>query len=182
MFSSNRERRLWLYTLLVVGGIYATLGLASRLAGMLRDQGLLESTFLLGMALIGLAVLTQGLTRRPTAAELGVFIGIGAVYLLAFVRIATPEERTHLIEYGVVGVLIYEALTERRRNGGRGPAPALLSVAITAALGAIDEGIQFLLPERVFDVRDLGFNALAGVLGVGGMTLLRQVRPNAPDA
>ena len=32
-------------------------------------------------------------------------MGIAATYLLVFVRMAIPTERSHLIEYGVVAVL-----------------------------------------------------------------------------
>ena len=39
LFTSDRERRLWLWTLAVVVAIYSTLGLAGTLAGALREQG-----------------------------------------------------------------------------------------------------------------------------------------------
>lgn len=64
LFASDRERRLWLWTLAVVVAIYSSLGIA-------------------------------------------------AAYVLAFVRMSIPEERTHLVEYGVVGVFLYQALAER---------------------------------------------------------------------
>jgi len=41
----------------------------------------------------------------------------------------------------------------------------------------LDEGIQWLLPGRVYDLRDVGFNALAAGAGLGaaalGMKLIR---------
>ena len=40
-------------------------------------------------------------------------------------------------------------------------APVALTVAVTALLGTLDEGIQAMLPSRVFDVRDIFFNAFA---------------------
>ena len=40
LFTSNRERRLWLWTLAVVAAIYSTLGLASMLAEVLRERGM----------------------------------------------------------------------------------------------------------------------------------------------
>jgi len=118
-FTSRRERRLWLWTLLVVAAIYSTLGVVRPLAGILREQGLLGGLFMLGMLLVGAAIFTQGLKTRPRGAEIYVALGVAAVYLLLLTRIATPEERTHLIEYGVVAVFIYEALTERANHGRR---------------------------------------------------------------
>ena len=65
LFASARERRLWAWTLAVVVAIFSTLGLARTLAGILRDRGLLDNLFVLGMLLIGAAILTQGLKTRP---------------------------------------------------------------------------------------------------------------------
>jgi hypothetical protein len=55
-------------------------------------------------------------------------------------------------------------LLERARNGRRVPSPAALAVAVTSLLGLLDEGIQAVLPSRVFDFRDVFFNALAGFM------------------
>ena len=64
LFSSARERRLWLWTLAVVVAIYSTLGLAATLAEVLREHGLLEAAsfvlFLLGLLLVGATIVTQG--------------------------------------------------------------------------------------------------------------------------
>lgn len=118
------------------------------------------------MALVGLTILLLGLRARPRLAQVGVALGIAVVYLLVFVRMAIPEERTHLIEYGVLGVLVYQALLERQRNAGAPRRPAILAIAITALLGLVDELIQRFLPGRVFDPRDILFNLLAGTMAV----------------
>ena len=166
LFTSDRERRLWLWTLVVVVGIYSTLGLARTLAGILREEGLLTNAFWLSMLLMASAIVVQGLKRRPGGLEIGVWLGVAGVYLLVLIRMAVPEERTHLMEYTVVALLIYEALTERASNGRRVPVPALLAIGATALLGVLDEGIQALLPSRVFDPLDMLFNALAGLMAV----------------
>ena len=77
LFSSKRERRLWLWTLAVVVAIYSTLGLAQSLVGALREHGLyyvaLDVTlvlFVLGMILVLATVITQGLKTRPGGAEI----------------------------------------------------------------------------------------------------------------
>jgi len=176
LFTSAREKRLWLGAGAVVLAIYATLGVAPALAGLLRDRGLLGVCFSLGTLLVWATILTQGLKLRPRCAEVGVGLGITAVYLLVFVRISIPEERTHLIEYGVVAVLVYEALQERARHGRRVPVPPLLAVLATSLLGAVDEGIQARLPGRVFASRDILFNVLASALAVGAMVALGRAR------
>lgn len=175
-FSSRRERRLWGWTLTVVAAIYSTLGLAATLAGFLRNRGLLDDLFVLGLILIGAAILAQGLTWRPRGIEIVVTLGIVATYLLVFARMAIPEERTHLIEYGVVAVFINEALTERASQGRHVPVPALLAVLATAMVGLLDECIQAFLPNRVFDYRDFLFNGLAAVMAVAASVALAWAR------
>lgn len=173
---AGRERRLWLCTLAALAAIYASLGFAPVLAGELRDRGLIAPAFGLGMLLVGTAIVAQGVRARPRGAEIAVIVGMAAVYLLMFTRIASLEERTHLIEYGVVGLLINEALSERAGQGRRVPAPPLLAAAVTAMLGVLDEGIQAFLPNRVFDPRDILFNALAGAMAVGASAALAWAR------
>ena len=115
LFSSARERRLWLWTLAVVVAIYATLGLAQTLTGALYVEGLLDNAFFLVLLLLVATVVAQGVNVRPRGAEIAVALGITAVYLLVFLRITSSAERTHLFEYGVVGVFIYEAARRARR-------------------------------------------------------------------
>jgi hypothetical protein len=120
----------------------------------------------LGLILIGAAILVIGLKTRPRGAVIGLGFGVAGVYLLTFLRMASPEERTHLFEYCIVALLIYEALTERVIQGNHVPVPALLAILITALFGWVDEGIQALLTNHVFDIRDVGYNALAAVMAI----------------
>ena len=176
LFTSDRERRLWAWTAAVVVAIYSTLGLARTLAGILREEGLLVAAFGLGMLLVGGTVLVVGLRRRPGGLEIGIALGVATAYYMVLVRMALPEERTHLIEYGVVAVLIHEALKERASGNRRVPAPALIAVLAAAAVGAIDEVIQAFLPTRVFDLEDILFNSLAAVMAVASSVALSWAR------
>ena len=179
LFSSKRERRLWLWVALVMVAIYATLGLAQQWAQVLEERGLLDFTvglFLLCMALVGLTILTQGLKVRPGGAEVAVAVGVATAYLLVLTRMTIPTERSHLIEYSIIGVLIYEALSERQSQGRRVPLPPVLAIIATVTLGALDEGIQWLLPNRVFDPVDILFNTIAGTIAVAGSVALTWAR------
>jgi VanZ family protein len=176
-FTSDRERRLWFWAVAVVVAIYSTLGLAGTLAAELRERNLLEASFVLGFLLVVAAIVGSALKRRPGRREVWVALGVTAVYGMVLVRMfITPEERTHLFEYGLVAVLIHQALTERVRNGLRVPIPAVFTVAVTALLGWLDEGIQWVHPNRVYDIRDVGVNALAGLMAIVASLALARAR------
>ena len=167
LYTSDRERHLWLWTLVVLTAIYSTLWVTPSLTGSLRERNLVRISVAVCVFAVVVAIAVQTMRRRPDRREIGVLLDIAAVYLWAFFRMQIPEERTHLIEYGLVAVLIHQALVERRSHGRRVPTSAALTVAVTALLGLLDEGIQAILPGRVYDLRDVGFNALAGLLAIG---------------
>ena len=178
LFTSDRERRLWFWTLSVIVAIYSTLGPARTLADVLRERNLLEVSFVLVVLLVVGALAVAWVKRRPGWGEIGVVLGVGLAYLMVWWRIDSWEERTHLIEYGIVAALIHQALLERVRNGRRVPGPAALTVAVTAQLGTFDAIIQAILPNRVFAVRDIGFNALAGFMVIAArLAIAPQQRP-----
>ena len=176
LFTSVRERNLWLLVLAVLIAIYSTLGPGGALAAFLRERNLLRISIGLVVLLVVGFVAWRWLKSRPSIGEVGVALGIAAVYLFAWVRIPIPEERTHLIEYSLVAILIYLALIERQRNGRRVPVPAFLAIVATALLGLLDESIQALLPKRVFDFIDVGFNAGAGLMAVLAIIALAWAR------
>jgi peptidoglycan/LPS O-acetylase OafA/YrhL len=176
IFTSRRERRLWTWALVAVLAIYSTLGLAQVVVHFLREQNLLRFTFGLLVAGIVAAVIWRWVRQPPSWLEIGVWVAAALVYTIAFIRVETPEERTHLIEYSLVAVLIYQALLERARNGSKVPIPALLAFFATVLLGFLDEAIQWLLPNRYFDPIDVGFNTLAAFTAITATIALTRVR------
>ncbi len=165
-FTSDRERRLWIWTLTVLAAIYATLGPARTLADALREHCVLEVTIIAVVLLVAGSIIVSWAKKRPGWREIGVGLGVALAFLMVGVRINSCEERTHLIEYGILAALIHQALLERVRNGRSVWSPAALTVILTALLGSLDEVIQVFLPNRVFDARDIFFNALAGFMVV----------------
>lgn len=181
-FTSNREKRLWVWTLAVVIAIYSTLGLASKLAKTFEDsQWIGVGLFMFCCLLVLATIAVQGLKRTPSGMEIAVVLGIVAAYTLVFIRMSIPTERSHLIEYGVVAIFIYEALLERAKQGRNVPVPAILAIIATALIGVVDECIQGVIPSRVFDLRDILFNFLAGLMAVAASTALRWARGAPPN-
>lgn len=172
-FTSRREKRLWFWALALVAAIYSTLGLAGTLVDVLRDRNLLDASFGFGLLVVVAVIIGSGIRRNPGKREFWVAAGVVAVYGFVILRMGIgPEERTHLIEYGVVAVLVYQALLERHGNGRDVWRPALLAIALTTLVGVVDELIQAALPSRVFDIRDIGFNVLAALIAVVGSAVV----------
>ena len=149
-FSSSRKRRLWVWALVVVVAIYSTADLARMLADALRELlGLTSDMFNVGMLLVGAMILVQGLRERSRGVEVGFALGVAAIAIIGFARGISAAERSHLIEYTVLALIVHEALLERRDQGRRVPVPAVLAIVGTTPAGVVNECIQFFLPSRV---------------------------------
>ncbi len=191
IFSSGRERRLWLWTLIVVGILYSTLGVTPKVAASLLSRNLNAALFLFGMMLVAATVVSRGLRMRLSGANLGIILGVAAAYILVFVRFTSTEERSHLIEYGVVAAFIHAALEERAKQGRPVPFYPVLAVLAAALIGVVDELIQRFIPNRVFDPMDIFFNTMAGAIAVAAISALawaqkrtdssRPTQSNRPD-
>ena len=108
---------------------------------------------------------------------LGALLCLGGMGLLAWWQ-PLLIERTHLVLYGVLGLLAWRAA-----GHWSGGAPRLLwAGACCALVGLADEVAQYFHPQRVFDPRDVITNALSAWLAMAAVTLLtpvsfRRVRP-----
>ena len=180
-FSSERERRLWLWTMAAVVAIYSTLGLSRTFAVELRNRGLVDAAFLWAFVVILLAIAALALKIRPGGKEVGVWLGVAAAYSFVFIRMALPEERTHVVEYGVVAILVHEALVERASNGRGVTNPALLALGLTILIGSLDEFLQLLIPSRVFDPADMFVNSVSAFMALLAKLALGTRPPSTPQ-
>ena len=85
-----------------------------------------------------------------------------------------PEEAIHFLEYGILGFLLYQALRHHIRDKGI----YFIAFLMGALVGIIDEALQWMIPRRVWDFRDLGINALS--VGLFLVAVWRGIRPNLP--
>jgi hypothetical protein len=103
--------------------------------------------------------------RRPARyAALGAAIGIGVLYALG-ARTGNAEvdavERFHFVEYGLIAALFYRAW----RPAGDG---SLLVMPAVAGLmvGTLEEWLQWFVPARIGEVRDVLLNGVAIACGM----------------
>lgn len=133
--------------------IYSTLGWVRPLCESLRAQGLLSATVTLGAvgtAWVALFALRRDGRVQPVVPWLPLVATVCGFFLVA-AHWGLPEERVHLIQYGLLGVLLGRAL----------PGRLVVALACGWLAGAADEGIQHLLPGRTFDSWDILANGLA---------------------
>lgn len=182
VFRTARERRYWLAAAVLLTAIYATLAWVRPLADFLRAANLLRTVVVLaflGSAATAAAIWLRSRPGRWEAVAMALF---GLVYGGAVLRMERAEEALHFLEYGAFAALLYAALDERRRAGppggwlARPGVPSATTVLATAAAGWLDEGIQGLLPSRVYDLRDVAFNATAGVIVTAAFAVRTRIR------
>ena len=175
LFTSAREKRLWVGALMVVVIIFITLFVGRPLANLFTDGDVRAAIFLLVMLLVGATIIAHGLNAKPSQLEISILLGIIAVYIMFFLRLGLPE-RTHLIEYSVLAIFIHKAIVERMRNGKNIRVPALWAMVGAFLIGVLDECIQIFLPNRVFDLEDILFNGMAVTTAIGSSLILKWAR------
>ena len=170
MFASGRERHRWILVAVVTAAIFSTIGLSGAITPLTSRQDLNAVTFVVGVLLVVSMAVIKGLSVRAVGARFVVATGLAAIVVFVLLRMASPVERSHLIEYGVLAVLIHEALLERNRARSPStrpvPAPALVAIAMTGIIGIVDELVQLVVPSRVFDPIDIWFDLGAAVFAV----------------
>lgn len=97
---------------------------------------------------------------------------VSAAYVYSTIRLwRVPVEAIHFLEYGLLGFFLFRALKYDIRDRSI-YATAFL---IGSFVGIFDEILQWIVPLRIWDIRDVGLNALSsGLFQIG---LWKGIRP-----
>lgn len=186
--TSSKEKRLWARAVACVLAIYCSTPVVRPVANYLRDRNLLRLAVATSFALAVIWIFRVLLRERLGRREVLVLGCVGLIYVVVLSRLPLPEERIHYLEYGILAGLIYSALLQRRfhqlevsekewdEQRFRELGPALAAIGFNALLGWVDEGIQAMIPDRHYDLRDIMMNTLAGTIAVFAMVVLHQAR------
>jgi hypothetical protein len=161
------EIRSWLWAGLWTILILVTIPLARAIANHVEDSAG-TAVFLwltAGTIVAALLVALRALARRQLARGAYVWLMVfgGALLGMAWKLRGNPVEAFHLVQYGVLSVLVYRALLHRCSDNSIYPLSALL----TGSVGILDEWIQWLIPERYWGLRDVAINFTAAILAQG---------------
>jgi len=163
---TQRVLTRWLTVVLWIAVIYTSIPLVRRLVDVFAARWPAE---LIGYGVMVIVVIVTlaaifGLRRRRRRLE-----PVDALWLLAVAALSLlwarhlmgqPQETVHFLEYGVLGVLLYRALRTRIPDATVFVAAALVGLFV----GTVDEIIQWLVPDRYWDYRDILLNGGASVL------------------
>ena len=111
------------------------------------------SLFFSGISILGLSYL-QGVKK--------ILLNLIPLVCLAFLsfQLKIPAERIHFIEYGLLGIFVIRPYAT---GTWKFLLPAFLLVCL---IGAGDELIQWFLPNRVGEWKDVGLNVIGGFFGL----------------
>jgi len=127
----------------------------------------LKIIFLVGIALLVIYLLIK---RQKIKIGYGIIFPLGSFILLTilFFKIKLPEEKVHLIEYAILGFLLF-------KDFFKGRIKLFISILFLLIVAFTDELFQLFLPDRYFDFRDIIFNSVGGFAGwIFGNFLLKK--------
>ena len=109
MFRSRREGWLWAAAAAYFGVILATLTVVQGLLLWLRERNLLRLSLVLLFALVALVAGIAVAAGRPRKREAMTVLAIGAAYALLVSQMEILQERLHIVQYGVLALLLLAA-------------------------------------------------------------------------
>ena len=169
------EWQSWCYVAIGTLVIYCTIPVARALRELIAEQiGInffLYVTFMLALIAGVMAFINLRNRRLPTNAYLMLFIIVATFMAYIYQLRDIPEEAIHVAEYGAISILVYRALAHRTRDFSI----YIIASLIVGMIGVLDEYIQWVAPSRVFDLRDIRTNFIAG--GLGQLAIVTGLRP-----
>ena len=157
------KNRLWALIIIYVLFIYVSLPFFPSFIGVLRN---LISKELLNLLSLVLSIsffllLSVWIYNKKYKAKQFLLI-ISPLLLLTYLSLSLDVwvERIHFIEYAVLGLLISRTVDVRTLNR------IIYTGCLITMLGAVDEIIQWFLPNRVGDMRDVFMNSVGGLSGL----------------
>ena len=160
------QRKIWwafigTYILLV----YTTLGVSPEvwdfIDGLLGGRGPFVVMLLMILASFAVLVHMTLVKKERDTKEYLFFLLFLWVYLALGKVAKMPVEKVHILEYCVLGIMIYNAL--KIDINPYDWTLYIYGAVFCLVVGFIDEVIQGILPNRVFDFRDIFINVMSSL-------------------
>ena len=160
MISKNR---LWVLIVIYVFFIFVSLPFFPAFISFLRGFISKELLNLLSLALSISFFLMLSVWIYKQKYKLNQFILIiSPLLLLTYLSLSLDVwvERIHFVEYAVLGLLFSRAVNVWALSG------IIYTGCLVTLIGSVDEIIQWFLPNRVGDIRDVFMNSVGGLSGL----------------
>ena len=157
------KNRLWVLIVVYVLFIYVSLPFFPAFISTLRGFISKELLNLLSLVLSLSFFLMLSVWIYKKKYKLNKFLLIiSPLLLLTYLSLSLDVwvERIHFVEYAVLGLLISRAVNVRALSG------IIYTGCLVTLIGLVDEIIQWFLPNRVGDIRDVFMNSAGGLSGI----------------
>lgn len=163
--------KLWLWVFLCSMGIFTTIPVARNLQKFVYNTVGREffTYVVLFVVCIGLAILLYLFIFKLKVKKISQYIWLficAGLYIYHTIQLrAHPEEAIHFLMYGLLSYFLFKALSYRIHDW----TVYLTAVFFVLFIGTTDEFLQWMMPQRFWDFKDVGLNMLAGgifLLGV----------------
>jgi len=167
MINSTTGRRIYRWTLAIIwfAIIYLTLPYARLWTDWITDK--LSGYFIpLSVIAVFIALLVYSIVRmirkKSSFSDYILLLIVLAGYVFSLKQIKILIEQVHFIEYGLLSILFFRALSVDKIK----TADYLNAILLITLAGLVDEFIQGLLVNRVGELHDVYLNVLAGGLAL----------------
>ena len=167
MLDARPQEPEWVSWLYVIAGalvIFLTVPIARALqAAVSGNLGEIAFLYLSLAAVIPAGIWAVRFLRNrhtPKTAYLWLLLVAGIYSYYAWQLRRNAIEAIHLVEYGFLSVLVFRALVHRIRD----VSIYITAIVIVGIIGVVDEWIQWIVPSRYWDLRDVQTNLIAASL------------------
>ena len=167
----------WLWVVLITAAIFFVVPLARAIQNFVSehwDRALFGYSVLFCTGLAFVLVLYFFIFKLKIRSPLNYFIlatAAGAYTYFTLRLWNSPEEAIHFLEYGLLGFFLFNALKFRIKDRSI----YIVAFLIGCLIGTSDEILQWAVPDRYWDFRDVGLNALSS--GLFQFALALGIRP-----
>jgi VanZ family protein len=175
------NRKAWLWVLLCSFAIFFTIPVARSIQKFISHTIGREffTYFAVFIVICGLAVLFYLFIFKFKVREISQYVWLvlcAGIYIFFTIKLNTyPEEAIHLIEYGLLSYFVFKALSHRVHDW----TIYITTILIVLFIGTTDEFIQWMIPKRYWDFRDVGTNVVGGL--IFQLAIWKGIRPGFID-
>ncbi len=156
----------WFYTISYILFIYSSLFYGKEVAKHIyKSLGYFHYSILIAViSFIGLIIILNILKKNYTFFEFLILCFFISIVGFAYFFTKFPTDRLHLLEYMILGLLIYKSLTYEDIKSDK--FRIFLAIVLLLAIAIEDEILQSYMPNRDAELEDIFRDFIGGLAGV----------------